>query len=140
MTDTLLDRRNFYINGEWVAPAEANDFEVIDPSTEQPCAVISLGGQADTDAAVAAAKASFPAWSATPLAERIEKLEALLDIYKARSGEMAEAISSEMGAPIALASTAQVGAGAGHIKSIIRELKNFEFERPLGDQIGRAHV
>ena len=133
MSDTLLDRRNFYINGEWVAPAVANDLEVIDPSTEDACAVISLGSEADTNAAVAAAKAAFPAWANTPVAERIEKLEALLEIYKARMGEMAEAISMEMGAPMALASTAQVGAGAGHIKSIIRALKEFEFERPLGD-------
>ena len=133
MSDTITDRRNFYINGKWVAPAEANDLEVIDPSTEEVAAVISLGGQADTDAAVAAAKAAFPAWSMTPVAERIEKLEALLEIYKARSDEMAVAISTEMGAPMTLASTSQVGAGAGHIKSIIRALKAFEFERPLGD-------
>ena len=133
MSDTITDRRNFYINGKWVAPAEANDLEVIDPSTEEVAAVISLGGQADTDAAVAAAKAAFPSWSMTPVAERIEKLEALLEIYKARSDEMAVAISTEMGAPMTLASTSQVGAGAGHIKSIIRALKAFEFERPLGD-------
>ncbi len=133
MSDQLTDRRNFYINGEWVAPAQANDFDVIDPSTEEACAVISLGSEADTNAAVAAAKAAFPAWAATPVSERIEKLEALLEVYKARSGEMAEAISSEMGAPMSLSSTAQVGAGAGHIKALIRELKNFEFDRPLGD-------
>ncbi len=133
MSDTMIDRRNFYINGEWVAPAVANDFEVVDPSTEEACAVISLGGEADTNAAVAAAKAAFPAWSMRPVSERIEMLENLLEIYKARSAEMAEAISTEMGAPMALASTAQVGAGAGHIKSIIRALKEFEFERPLGD-------
>jgi len=131
--DQLLDRRNFYINGQWVAPVVANDLSVIDPSTEQACAVISLGGEADTNAAVAAAKAAFPSWSMTSKEERIAKLEKLLDIYKARSGEMAEAISMEMGAPMALASTSQTGAGAGHIKSIIRALKAFEFERPLGD-------
>ena len=50
----MIEKRNFYINGQWVAPAQPNDFQVIDPSTEEPCAVISLGGQADTDAAVAA--------------------------------------------------------------------------------------
>lgn len=130
--DQLLDRRNFYINGQWVAPAVANDFDVIDPSTEQPCAVISLGGEADTNAAVAAAKAAFPGWSMTSKEERIEKLEKLLEIYNARSDEMAQAISMEMGAPMALASTSQTGAGAGHIKSIIRALKAFDFERPLG--------
>ena len=131
-TDTLLDRRQFYINGAWVDPAAGNDFNVIDPSTEQPCAVISLGDQADTDAAVAAAKAAFPTWSMTSKEERIALLEKLFEIYNARSAEMAEAISMEMGAPIALAQTAQVGAGAGHIKSIIRALKAFEFEQPLG--------
>ena len=51
---TLLDKRKFYIDGQWVEPATPNDLEVIDPSTEEPVAVISLGNQADTDAAVAA--------------------------------------------------------------------------------------
>jgi len=132
VSDTIQDRRNFYINGEWVAPAVANDLQVIDPSTEQPAAVISLGGEADTNAAVAAAKAAFPSWSATSLDERIGLLEKLLEIYVGRSDEMATAISTEMGAPVALAQTSQVGAGAGHIKSIIRALKGFDFERPLG--------
>ena len=67
----LLDYRQFYINGLWVNPAKANDLEVIDPSTEKAVAVISIGDQADTDAAVAAAKAAFPAWAATPPAERL---------------------------------------------------------------------
>lgn len=129
----MLDRRNFYINGEWVGPAEPNDFDVINPSTEEACAVISLGGQADTDAAVAAARAAFPAWSATPVEERIALLEKLLEIYVSRNNEMGEAISMEMGAPINMASTAQSGAGSWHIENMIRELKAFQFERPLGD-------
>ncbi len=130
--DQLLDRRNFYINGAWVAPTIANDFLVIDPSTEDACAVISLGDEADTNAAVAAAKAAFPSWSVTSKEDRIALLEKFLDVYKSRSDEMAQAISMEMGAPMSLASTGQVGAGAGHTKSIIRALKAFEFERPLG--------
>lgn len=130
---TVLDRRNFYINGAWVAPASAKDADVIHPSTEEVCAVISLGGQADVDAAVAAAQAALPSWSQTAVADRIELLEELLDIYKTRADDMAEAISLEMGAPMDLAKTAQVGAGAGHIKSFIRTLKTFEFQRPLGD-------
>ncbi|MEO6651467.1 MAG: aldehyde dehydrogenase family protein, partial [Ilumatobacteraceae bacterium] len=132
-TTELLDRRNFYINGAWVAPSSSHDVEVINPSNEQPCAVISFGSQADTDAAVAAATAAFPAWAATDPAERIALLEQLLEVYKSRAGEMAEAISMEMGAPIALAQTAQVGAGAGHIKTTIEALNHFDFDRPLGD-------
>ncbi len=130
---TPLDRRSFYINGEWVAPATANDFDVINPSTEEVCAVISLGGQADTDAAVAAAKEAFPAWAATPHAERIAKLERLLEIYVARNDEMADAISIEMGAPAALSKGSQATAGSWHIESTINELRNFSFEESLGD-------
>lgn len=130
----MIDRRNFYINGQWVAPAVANDFDVINPSTEQVCATISLGGAADTNAAVAAAKAAFVPWSMTPKEEHIALLGKLLEIYTARSGEMAEAISMEMGAPIALAQTAQVGAGGAHLKNAIRALQGFEFVRPLNDR------
>jgi aldehyde dehydrogenase (NAD+) len=65
----MIEKRDFYINGAWVAPAKPRDCLVINPSTEEPCAVISLGDQADTDAAVAAAKAAFPAWAATPPAD-----------------------------------------------------------------------
>ena len=58
----MIEKRQFYINGEWVDPVTPNDHNVIDPSTEEPCAVISLGSSADVDKAVAAAKAAFPAW------------------------------------------------------------------------------
>jgi len=129
----VLDRRNFYINGQWVAPSAANDYSVVDPSTEDVAAIISLGGEADTNAAVAAAKDSFWSWAETPVEKRIELLEGLYANYKERSEEMAQAISTEMGAPMSLAQTAQVGAGAGHIKTLINALKQFEFDRPLGD-------
>ena len=49
----MIEKRQFYINGQWVDPVTAHDFDVIDPSTEDVLGVISLGGQADTDAAVA---------------------------------------------------------------------------------------
>ncbi|HBS99998.1 MAG TPA: aldehyde dehydrogenase family protein, partial [Citreicella sp.] len=67
----MIEKRQFYINGAWVDPATARDHEVINPATEEPCAIISLGDQADTDAAVAAAKAALPGWMALPVAERI---------------------------------------------------------------------
>jgi aldehyde dehydrogenase (NAD+) len=92
-----------------------------------------LGGVADADAAVAAAKAAFPAWAATDPLDRIAALERLMEVYKGQAEDMAQAISFEMGAPIALARTAQVGAGAGHLKNTIRTAKGFAFERPLGD-------
>lgn len=129
----MIEKRDFYINGAWVAPAQANDFEVIDPSTEEACAVISLGDQADTDAAVAAAKAALPGWMATPVAERIALVEKLIEVYGNRSEEMAQAISVEMGAPIEMSRSQQVGAGSYHLQGFINAAKAYAFDAPLGD-------
>ncbi|MCR9108410.1 aldehyde dehydrogenase family protein [Marivita sp. XM-24bin2] len=129
----MIQKRQFYINGAWVDPIDGRDHHVIDPSTEDPCAVISLGGQADTDAAVAAAKNAFPSWMATPPAERIAMVEKLLEIYQSRGDEMAQAISIEMGAPIDMSRASQVGAGTWHLQNFIDAAKSFEFDRPLND-------
>ena len=80
----MLDKREFYINGQWTAPNQTNDFNVIDPSTEQICGVISLGDQVDTDAAVAAANVAFENWSRSFKEERIALLERILDCYNKR--------------------------------------------------------
>ena len=125
----MLEKRDFYIDGQWVAPAKANDFAVIDPSTEEQCAVISLGGQADTDAAVAAARAAFDSWSQTSKAERTALIAKLLDIYNARSEEMAQAMSMEMGAPIDLSRAQQVGAGSWHLEGFLKAFEDFDFDR-----------
>ena len=129
----MLKKREFYINGSWVAPDKADDFEVINPSNEEPCAVISLGGESDTDAAVAAAKSVFGDWSVTPKDERTALVERIFERYEARSDDMAEAISLEMGAPIDLARTQQAPSGTWHIKNFLRAAEGFEFERMLGE-------
>ena len=127
----MLEKRDFYINGAWVAPAAANDCDVINPSNEEVCAVISLGGQADTNAAVAAAKAAFPAWSTTSKETRMAALERLLAAYNDRAEDMAQAISMEMGAPISMARTSQTGAGAWHLQGFIDAFEGFEFDGML---------
>ena len=125
----MLEKREFYINGQWVAPAKQNDFAVIDPSTEEQCAVISLGGQADTGAAVSAARAAFDGWSQTSKADRQALLKRLLEVYNDRAEEMAQAMSMEMGAPMALSRAQQVGAGSWHLEGFLKAFENFSFER-----------
>jgi aldehyde dehydrogenase (NAD+) len=124
----MLEKRDFYINGKWTAPAKPNDFAVIDPSTEEQCAVISLGGQADTDSAVVAAKAAFEGWSQSSKAERTACLKRLLDVYNSRAEEMAQAMSMEMGAPIQLSRAQQVGAGSWHLEGFLEAFENFTFD------------
>ena len=136
----MIEKRDFYINGQWVAPAAAKDHQVIDPSTEEPCAVISLGSEADTNAAVAAAKAALPGWMATPVEDRIALVEKLIEIYQARSEDLAQAMSTEMGAPIDMSRSEQVGAGIYHLKNFVRAAKAFDFERPLSDRFQNDRI
>ncbi|RGP36231.1 aldehyde dehydrogenase family protein [Pseudotabrizicola alkalilacus] len=130
----MLTKRDFYINGHWVAPATPRDYQVINPSNEEPCAVISLGDQADTDAAVAAAKAALPGWSATPPKERARLVAAILDQYNARLQEFAEAISMEMGAPIDFALEEQAPCLPWHTQNFLKAFEHLEWVRPLGPQ------
>lgn len=129
----MPNSKNFYINGQWVAPATANDFDVINPSTEEVCATISLGSEADTNAAVAAARTAFETWAFTPKAEKLALLRKLLDIYNRRSEEMAVAMSTEMGAPMKLSRAQQVGAGSWHLEGFIKAFENFEFDTKFTD-------
>ena len=135
----MLDKRNFYINGKWVAPSKPNDFEVINPSNEEPFAIISLGDEADTNSAVKAAKESFSSWKKTSKEERINLLEKLLKVYKKRFDEMAEAQSMEMGAPIDYAKSALTAMGQSHLEDFILRLKSFKFEEHF-DSKSNNHI
>jgi aldehyde dehydrogenase (NAD+) len=129
----MLDKRKFYINGQWVDPSNKNDLEVINPSDESVCAIISLGSQEDTDAAVSAARAALPMWSSSSKEERVSLLERLYAIYQRRMDEMAEVISIEMGAPIDFSKAAQAPSGTNAIEDFLNQLKKFEFEEQLDD-------
>ncbi len=130
----MLDRRNFYINGKWIKPFKKNDFPVINPSNEEVFATISLGSKEDTDAAIKAAKNSFSSWKETSKAERIKLLERLLENYKKRFDEMAEAMSLEMGSPIDYAISTHAASGQSHIEDFIIRLKEYKFEEHFDDK------
>ena len=132
----MSNRQKFYINGEWVDPSTSATLEVINPATEAPIDTIALGGAADVDKAVAAAKAAFETYSQTSREERVALLEQIIATYSARMGEVAEVISQEMGAPTPLAKAAQAPAGLGHFMTALEVLKTFEFE----EDIGTSHV
>ena len=91
----MIEKKIFYIIGQWVAPVKPNNFDVIDPSTEEAFAVISLGSIEDTDKAVSAAKVAFETWRETSKEERVKLLEKFCEIYNRRWDEMVEAQSME---------------------------------------------
>ena len=124
----MLEKRKFYINGEWVNPIKSNDFKVVNPSNEECCALISLGNNEDVNNAVKAAKESFLRWSRVEKKYKIALIEKLYQIYQSRWDEMTKAISLEMGAPLDWASNAQTASGSDHINDFIKRLKEFDFE------------
>ena len=129
----MKDKKNFYIDGKWVTPKSKEEIKVINPATEENCAIISLGNKEDVDLAVSSAKKAYSSWSFSTKEERIKLLEKLYENYKKRWADIADAITTEMGAPKDFATKLQAGTGAAHLKSFIKYLKNFEFEKPLGE-------
>ena len=128
----MQEHLNFYIDGAWVAPVKAATREVINPATEKPIGRISLGSAQDVDKAVAAARRAFESYSRTTREERIALLQKIVGVYQARYEELANTISSEMGAPIWLAKAAQAGTGLAHFTQIIEVLKGYQFEEKRG--------
>lgn len=138
----MLDKRKFYIDGQWVDPVAANDLHVINPATEQPVAVISMGSPADVDKAVAAAKRAFESWSQTTPEERMALLERLLAIYKRRYAEMAQTVTLEMGAPATMCREQQADVGVGHLQGFIDAMKDMHWREtlPNGDTVVREPI
>jgi aldehyde dehydrogenase (NAD+) len=122
----------FYIDGAWVDPVVPARLDVIDPAQEEAYTAISVGSRADVDRAVAAAKAAFPAFARTTKAERLALLRRVLEIYKERFEDIAQAVSREMGAPLGFARAAQAWAGRGHLESTIAALEDYAFEHQRG--------
>ena len=129
----MSDTKKFYINGKWVSPKSNKSIKVINPATEEVCAEISLGSKEDVNDAVLSAKEAFKTWAFSSKKERLEPLEKLYDLYKKRWSDIAETITTEMGAPKDFSTKLQAGTGAAHIKTFIRYLKEFDFEKPLGE-------
>ena len=122
----------FYIDGQWVDPVELRVIDVENPATERVCGKIAIGSSADVDRAVTAARAAFGSWSQSSREVRLDLLQSLLSQYQRRSGDLAEAVTEEMGAPPALAAGPQVQMGVGHLATAIDVLKNFDFESSRG--------
>jgi aldehyde dehydrogenase (NAD+) len=122
----------FLIDGQWVDPAERRTMDVINPATEKVCGRIALGSAADVDKAVRAARRAFESFSQTTREERIDLLQRILAEYQKRFGDLASAVTEEMGAPASLAQRAQVPVGMGHLAAAAEILKTYAFEEDRG--------
>ena len=128
----MRDYLKFYIDGKWVDPVTPKTLDVINPANEEVAGHISMGSEADVDAAVKAAQKAFETYSLTTREERIELLERIIVEYQKRYEDMAKAITEEMGAPSWLAQRAQAAMGIGHVQTAVEVLKNYKFEEDRG--------
>ena len=128
----MREYMKFYIDGQWVDPITPKSMDVINPATEAVAGHISAGSAADVDRAVKAARKAFATYSLTSREERIDLLQRILAEYQKRFGDVAHAITEEMGAPASLAQRAQAAIGIGHLSTGIEILKNFKFEEDRG--------
>lgn len=131
----MIVRDTLYINGKWVAPHGRGSLEVTDSSTGKPWASIPAGDAADAEAAVAAARQAFDAWSGTPAAGRADRIEAIAVALKARADELARCIATEVGMPLKMASRVQVAGPLAAWSAYASMAREFEFETRVGHSL-----
>ena len=131
----MSDLFEFYIDGAWVKPHGTAIEPVVNPSTEQVVARISLGDSHDVDRAVGAARQAFAGFAASSLEARVDLLQRIIQAYKLHSEALVEAVHLEMGAPLSLARSAHVPAGLGHLVQALEVLRDYRFERRVGQTL-----
>jgi len=125
-----------YIDGRWVDSIGGARHPVISPSTEEPCSEITIGTEADIDAAVVAARRAFATFSQTSVEERLALFARIIEEYNKRVPDIGRSMAMEMGAPVSFASTAQAMSALAHFNIAVRTLKDFKFT----EMVGTTHV
>ena len=125
----------FYIGGGFVAPLSADRAAVINPATEEPAALVALGNAADVDRAVAAARAAFPAYAATSVAERLALFARIVEAFEARRADLEAAVTTEMGSPRWLSQAIQTESSVVYFESAAKTLATFSFDVPHGQSL-----
>ncbi|MBJ2159976.1 5-carboxymethyl-2-hydroxymuconate semialdehyde dehydrogenase [Variovorax sp. IB41] len=92
-------RVDHLINGKSVAGKDY--FETVNPATQEVLAEVASGGEAEVNAAVAAAKEAFPKWAGMPAPERAKLIRKLGDLIAANVPEIAQTETNDCGQVIA---------------------------------------
>jgi len=131
----MREHNTFYIGGEWVAPSTSDTIDVIDSATEQVIGRVPMGGAADVDSAVAAAKAAFETWSTTPVDIRAKYLRDIGSGLAARYDDIVDIITGEVGSPKAFAQFVQAGLSLGEWESFAQLVEGYAWEETVGNSL-----
>ena len=130
---TTFDK--LYIDGAFTPSDSSETIDVIDSVTEDVMATIPAGTAGDVDRAVAAARAAFNSWAATPVEERAKYLSRIGDALGARMDELATTISKETGMAKWLSQIVQVGLPINSFKSAAATAEAYSFEETVGNSL-----
>ena len=128
-------RDKIYIGGAWVPSTGKGTIEVVDSNTEEVMATIPEGTAADVDKAVEAAANAFADWSATSVEERAKMLSRISEGLAARTDEIAQTISREVGMPMTLSGAIQVGLPTSAFSEIAQQITEFDWEEEVGNSL-----
>ena len=131
----MIERTQLYINGQWIAPACADFFDIVNPATEELLARIPAATAADADKAVSSAVCAFNTWGRTSPQERAAYLARIQEGLLLRADEIARTITAEVGMPLKLSRRIQAGLPAAVLESYIRLLSGYNFEERIGNSL-----
>ena len=126
---------HLYIDGQWVAPHGTGTIDADHATTEEAITRIPEGDEADVDAAVAAARAAFDGWAATPAAERADALRRISAELGKRADDIALAIATEVGMPLKMARRVQTDGPVANWAAYAKVAESFEFEKRVGSSL-----
>ncbi|MEU4677586.1 aldehyde dehydrogenase family protein [Micromonospora sp. NPDC023737] len=128
-----LARTDFYLDGRWVTSSDGETLPVHNPTTEEVIATVPAGRAADVDRAVAAARAAFDGWAATPPAQRAAHLDRLHALLSTRADEIARTVALELGTPLKVASRIQTGLPLTVLHSYVELAAHFPADETVGN-------
>ena len=117
------DQTQLLIGGKWV-DAGSGTYDIVNPATEEVVAQAPNASVADAEAAAAAAREAFPAWSATPADERLALLKAAAHAIRAKNDELVPLVIAETGATASVGSRMQVPISADRFERYSRDIRH----------------
>ncbi|QRN80384.1 MAG: aldehyde dehydrogenase family protein [Nocardiopsis sp. BM-2018] len=132
--------RSLYIDGAWCDSASDEALDVVNPATEQVIDTVPAGAAADVDAAVDAAAAAFPAWSALTPGQRVTHLTKALELFNARLGDIADVLTRDIGAPATFATKVQAGLPSLMFRTYVDLVEEHGERYFTGERVGTSLV
>ena len=131
----MIERRDLYIDGQWVTPASGEVITVDEAATTDIIGTVPAGDAADAERAILAARRSFDEWSRVPIAERADVVTAIAQGLREREDELADFMAREVGTPLATSVRVQVGLAASVFETIAESARELPAEERIGNSL-----